>query len=288
MEKRYFSGPLNLCREKKRADTVMGTELVLNEKEFDTLDMLVSREGEPVAFEQIYKAVWDDPANADGRDAARAAMWNLIEQVGSAGKGFMRIEYTPEAGYSFRTHWGHNWQTERANDSIIERIDGHWGADAVEHERENERERDQERDQERDRERVREVVDVGAFIISVGRSFGKVRLPYTPPGRDGTVLVALLGGVAVTAAAIVLLFTSMFSDMAYNTRSIEDAQVPLALMSFESTSVCVGAEGCAEAGCCAEADACPDELCCEGVEACAETCGVGGSSGNIGFCVPEY
>jgi len=253
-ENRYFSGPLNLYREKKSADTVMGTELILDDKEFDALDMLVAREGEPITFEQIYEAVWDDPDYVDGRDAARAAMWNLIEQVSSAGKGFMRIEYTPEVGYTFRTHWGHNWQTERLYDKKNERPGEQENRTGIE--------RDRERDREKDRER--ESIDVGAFILSVG----KLDLPYRPPRRDAKVVAALLGGVAATAAAIVLLFSTLFSGMAADTRTIEEAQVPLALMSFRPAIICVGAEGCAEAGCCIERDTCPDAECCGGAAEC--------------------
>ena len=212
-ENKYFSGPLNLYRETKSADTVMGTELTLDEKEFNALDMLVAREGEPITFEQLYEAVWEDPDYADGRDAARAAMWNLIEQVSSAGKGFMRIEYTPEVGYTFRTHWGHNWQAERVYDQIDERLDEY--EDTFKPER------------ERERERERRKVDVGSFILTASRH----KLPYATPKRDGKLLAALLSGVAIAAAAIVIVFSTLFNELSADTRTIEEAQVPLALAS---------------------------------------------------------
>jgi len=111
-DQKYFSGPLNLDRKTKRADTVMGTQLVLNEGKFDALDMLVSFDGEPLSFERIYQSVWEDAPGSVSREEARVELKDLIDQVDSTGEGFMRIEYVPEAGYSFRTHWGHNWQTE--------------------------------------------------------------------------------------------------------------------------------------------------------------------------------
>ena len=117
-DQKYFSGPLNLDRKTKRADTVMGTQLVLDERKFDALDMLVSFDGEPLSFERIYESVWEDPSGSVSPEEARAELEDLIDQVESAGEGFMRIEYVPEAGYSFRTHWGHNWQTEAPVEDI--------------------------------------------------------------------------------------------------------------------------------------------------------------------------
>jgi len=109
----YFAGPLNLCRRTKQADTVMGTQLTLNEKQFDALDMLVQREGQFLSFEQLYTAVWEEADGADNRTVARAEIKELSGQVSSAGEGFMRIDHVPAVGYSFRTRWGHNWQTEQ-------------------------------------------------------------------------------------------------------------------------------------------------------------------------------
>jgi len=91
----------------------MGTQLILNEKEFDALDILVSREGDNLSFEQLYEAVWKNADDADKRGSASDALRRLIDQVAEAGEGFMRIDYTPSEGYSFKTHWGHNWQAER-------------------------------------------------------------------------------------------------------------------------------------------------------------------------------
>lgn len=107
----YFVGPLNLDRQTKQANTVMGTELFLNANEFDALDMLAAQEDEPLTFEQLYNAVWGEGDNAYNREAAYEKMLDLAEQVDAAGKGFMWIEHCPQAGYTFRTNWGHNWQT---------------------------------------------------------------------------------------------------------------------------------------------------------------------------------
>jgi|GEM_PF-3434210 len=110
-ESLYFVGPLNLNRKTKQANTVMGTELLLDAHSFDALDMLATQENKPLTFEQLYAAVWDAKDGADNRDAALVALNNLIKQVSAAGKGFMWIEYSAEAGYTFGTRWGHNWQT---------------------------------------------------------------------------------------------------------------------------------------------------------------------------------
>ena len=113
---RYFSGPLNLCRETKRADTVMGTQLLLNDRTFDALDMLVSSDGEPVTFEQLYSTVWGGPAGSVSQEDAQAEFFDLIDQVNTTGEGFMKIEFVPSEGYSFQTHWGHNWQSQPHNE----------------------------------------------------------------------------------------------------------------------------------------------------------------------------
>jgi len=113
----YFAGPLNLNRSTKQADTVTGYKLSLNENEFNALDLLVSRAGEMLTFEQIYEAAWQKEDGSDNREAARIGFEKLIKQVRKAGEGFMWIEYTPEFGYSFRTYWGHNWHTR--NNKIL-------------------------------------------------------------------------------------------------------------------------------------------------------------------------
>ena len=106
----YFTGPLNLNRKTKQADTVMGTKLPLVENEFEALDLLAAREDVTLTFEQLYTAVWDEGDGTDNRDAAHVGLDNLIYQVNSAGEGFMWIEHKPETGYVFRTRWGHNWK----------------------------------------------------------------------------------------------------------------------------------------------------------------------------------
>ena len=105
----YFAGPLNINRQTRKADTVMGTVLPLDEEEFAALDMLVAQEGEWFTFEHLYTTLWSAKDDADDRKAAQTRLDNLIKQVRIAGEGFMWIECKPEAGYRFRTRWGHNW-----------------------------------------------------------------------------------------------------------------------------------------------------------------------------------
>ena len=116
---RYFSGPLNLCRETKRADTVMGTQLLLTDNTFDALDMLVSADGEFVTFEQLYDTVWGGQAGSVSHEEAQAELFDLIDQVNTTGEGFMIIEFAPAQGYSFQTHWGHNWQSQAHNEDTF-------------------------------------------------------------------------------------------------------------------------------------------------------------------------
>ena len=86
---RYFAGPLNLDRETGRADTAFGAELILNENEFDALDMLAIREGQPVTFQQLYEAVWEKPDGSGSMAAAKEALEMLIIKVAEAGGRFM-------------------------------------------------------------------------------------------------------------------------------------------------------------------------------------------------------
>ena len=120
----FIIGPLNLDRQTKRANTAMGMELNLDANTFMALDLLATHEGETLIFEQIYDEVWgisgdkNDPevdgrldTDADSRETARETLNALIEQVRVAGEGFMWIDYQSETGYTFQTHWAHNWNT---------------------------------------------------------------------------------------------------------------------------------------------------------------------------------
>ena len=94
------AGPLTLCRLERRANTVMGTELNLEDKTFDALEILVSQEGEAMTINQLVVDIWDGDA-----EAAWPALSSLTEQVNIAGQGFMLIEYIENTGYVFRTRW---------------------------------------------------------------------------------------------------------------------------------------------------------------------------------------
>jgi len=106
---RYIAGPLNLDRTAKRADTTLGAELVLGEKEFDALDVLATSEGKTVALEELIKIVWKGSNDHDIRADARETLKNLAVKIRQAGEGFMWIEYSPGVGYTFRTKWGRSW-----------------------------------------------------------------------------------------------------------------------------------------------------------------------------------
>jgi hypothetical protein len=106
-----FAGVLNLNKQVKQADTVMGTILSLNDNEFDALYMMAVKEGEYYTFETLYESVWGKDDGPCRRDEARKALDNISAQVQMAGEEFMWIEHDPEKGYAFHTRWGHNWQT---------------------------------------------------------------------------------------------------------------------------------------------------------------------------------
>jgi len=110
-EHKYTVGPLNLNSQTRQADTVMGDRLSLSGNEFDTLYMLATREGEYLTFDELYKAVWENSEYPQSREDARATIDELLIKVCSEGEGFMWIEYLPENGYKFKTHWGDNWGT---------------------------------------------------------------------------------------------------------------------------------------------------------------------------------
>ena len=111
-ENYYCAGPLNINRKIKRAVMPSGAELPLDDSEFAVLDMLASCEGEPLAFETLYTAVWGKEHRNCFRDAARLALKKLMIQVRMAGDGFMWIDHSPETGYIFRTRWGPKWWAE--------------------------------------------------------------------------------------------------------------------------------------------------------------------------------
>jgi DNA-binding response OmpR family regulator len=106
----YVVGPLNIDRRTKQANTVLGAILPLDTAEFEALDMLAARAGEPLTFERLYTAVW---AVGDGpceREAARLSLNHLLRQVNEAGAGFMWMEYEPETGYTLNIRWGRDWR----------------------------------------------------------------------------------------------------------------------------------------------------------------------------------
>ena len=113
MEYLFTAGPLILDRLTKRASTSMGMELYLNDDEFDILDLLASRENDYVSFEEIYKAVWSKQGIKYCIEKARIKIDAVLLNISEKGSGFMWIEYIPEAGYKFKTHWGHNWNTKQ-------------------------------------------------------------------------------------------------------------------------------------------------------------------------------
>jgi len=115
---RYSAGPLNINRSAKKAGTVMGAELILDDNEFDVLDILASREGEYITFDDLYIEIWEMSGSTDSKETARTTIDDLIKKVSTDGYGFMWIDYSPEEGYIFKTHWGYNWNSRNGTSSL--------------------------------------------------------------------------------------------------------------------------------------------------------------------------
>ena len=101
-------GPLNFNRQTKKVSTVRGVPLYLNEKEFDALHMLASREGETLTFEMLYAAVWGSAEGLNEVETARLTLSNLAGKVKDAGADFMWVEHKQKSGYTFKMRWRRN------------------------------------------------------------------------------------------------------------------------------------------------------------------------------------
>ena len=106
----YISGPLNINKQTKQVKTVMGTDIILGENDFEALDLLVSKEGEYLTFQKLYEASWGKSPETDSIDYALSAINNIIIQINNIGEDFMWIENKPAAGYMFKTRWGQSWK----------------------------------------------------------------------------------------------------------------------------------------------------------------------------------
>ena len=109
----YTAGPLNINRQTRQAKTIMGTDIVLGENDFEALDLLVLNEGEYLTFQQLYEESWGKSPATDSLDYAFSAISNLVIQINNVGEDFMWIENKPGAGYTFKTRWGQAWNEQR-------------------------------------------------------------------------------------------------------------------------------------------------------------------------------
>jgi len=115
----YTAGPLNVNRFTKQAKTVMGTDIILGEHDFEALDILVSNEGEYLSFQQLYEASWSKSQATDSIDYAFTALNNIIIQINNIGEDFMWIESKPGMGYMFKTRWGQAWKSTNTDSGIL-------------------------------------------------------------------------------------------------------------------------------------------------------------------------
>ena len=104
----FCAGPLNLDMQAKKARTIYGDNLLIDEKTFHALYQLSANEGTAQSFESLYLNGWYEEKSQSGRDAACRALNDLMEQVNAAGHGLMSMEYAPEVGYVFQTIWPRN------------------------------------------------------------------------------------------------------------------------------------------------------------------------------------
>jgi DNA-binding response OmpR family regulator len=93
------SGPLVLDCMKDRA-FMEAEHLELTDEQFESLYLLVQREGEYMAFETLYNSVWEPLDYTDCRQAALRGMDELVKTVNTAGNGYVHIEAAAE-GYRY-------------------------------------------------------------------------------------------------------------------------------------------------------------------------------------------
>jgi len=108
-EFKNFAGPLNLNKKTRQATTIMGTELVLGENDFEALYLFVSNEGRYLTFQRLYDEAWGRSDSTRNMSFASAALDNLVLHVNNVGDDFMWIDQTPGLGYAFKTCWGNKW-----------------------------------------------------------------------------------------------------------------------------------------------------------------------------------
>ncbi len=94
------TGPLVMDTKRYRA-YLKDVDLELSENEFDALFLLAQREGEWIAFEDLYRAVWEPPDGKDLREAARRGLDGMVKAVTAKGRGGPLVEEIPGSGYRF-------------------------------------------------------------------------------------------------------------------------------------------------------------------------------------------
>jgi len=115
MEDRYIAGPLNLNRTTKQADTAMGTQIKLNDRDFEALDLLATNVGEYVSFDKLYNAAWGASKETSDISHAKASLDNLVFQINTIGHKFMHIKCSHGDNYKLVTHWGSAWKGKSRN-----------------------------------------------------------------------------------------------------------------------------------------------------------------------------
>jgi len=114
-EDRYIAGPLNLDRTAKQADTIMGTQIKLEENDFEALDLLATNAGEYVSFDNLYEIAWGTSEDTANINHAKTSLHNLITQVNCLCRKFLHIEHHHDDNYKLTTHWGNTWRNKKKN-----------------------------------------------------------------------------------------------------------------------------------------------------------------------------
>ncbi|MDR1639045.1 MAG: winged helix-turn-helix domain-containing protein [Clostridiales bacterium] len=95
------SGPLVLDALPSRA-YLNGADMELAQEEFDTLFLLVQREGKFMTKEELYESAWEQFDGADIRQMAWKRIDALRDKLNRMGRGAVRIVDLPREGYGFR------------------------------------------------------------------------------------------------------------------------------------------------------------------------------------------
>lgn len=92
-----------------RADTVMGERLQLNPRQFRTLMVLATNEGELIPFDELHMSMSMPGEEKCQEHDARNVVESLVDIVNISGRGFAWVQRQAQDKYVFETKWGADW-----------------------------------------------------------------------------------------------------------------------------------------------------------------------------------